>query len=617
MVGAHLRRLAFAIDGRDEMDNPYNLTREKLIELVQRSADGNWKEAVRQTYGARELDGTIPVISNNRHSWVHLLPVTPNATIVNIDTSLGAITEGLAHHYAQVVHLEPNWEGIKFSRTRLSQQGISNVQLLRASLPYLPFADSTLDIIVAVDGLERDHRAQKVALGQLYSKLRPGGVLLLGVGPTPGKGRSALIRGRANRILTRYQDLLAEAGFEELRLYVSHPSCQLPNLICPLDHRPALLALLRERSTARKALRNCVAMRAVRVGIYLGLRLGLRHFLLPYHFILARKGSPVTSGKLASSQGQEENKETHLALTEKVASLMLTRWTELCPELPKAQAVSFLLVSRFHGSKTVIKIQDQRTGQTLLVAKASNRETGALAIETEFTSLRTIYEKLSEERQLLRSIPRALDLVQIGAHPVLLQQPLDGMPFSALLSSESLSEKGMAPFYLKLAFQWMIAFHRALYRTWGPSFPQHGDYGASNLVILHRGGLGVQDWEDFGFHYPPLFDLFSLVIGFAYLARPVSRRERKLDQRLHNFKEVSFTANWLNEMARSLIREYCDTFGIPRETVEESFFAYIQVRYQKMLSLHGKRNVHTEFYSALLEMCAQSLPLYLEGIESS
>ena len=167
--------------------------------------------------------------------------------------------------------MEPVQERIAFMRQRFSQEGLSNIKIIRSSLWTLPFAPGSMDLVAmngvlewVAEGIPGDpEELQLKALRNAAALLRPGGALYLGIEnrftlgyfvgytdphcglpfvtvlPRPVANWYAKRKGTAgyrNYLYSSrgYRNLLRRAGFSSVEVYAAIPSYNHPRYLIPL-----------------------------------------------------------------------------------------------------------------------------------------------------------------------------------------------------------------------------------------------------------------------------------------------------------------------------------------------------------------------------------------------
>lgn len=127
---------------------PGDVTQETMHELIAVAEQGHWRTAARTMFGDSNPDLYDHVADLNRASWIPILPIGPNSTVLDVSSGLGALTYALALNYHHVVSVEAVADMVRFAKLRLEQEGLKNVDLIQTTLAALPFSTDTFDLIV-------------------------------------------------------------------------------------------------------------------------------------------------------------------------------------------------------------------------------------------------------------------------------------------------------------------------------------------------------------------------------------------------------------------------------------------------------------------------------------
>jgi len=127
---------------------PGDVTQETMHELIALAEQGHWRTAARTMFGDSNPDLYDHVADLNRASWIPILPIGPNSTVLDVSSGLGALTYALALNYHHVVSVEAVADMVRFAKLRLEQEGLKNVDLIQTTLAALPFSTDTFDLIV-------------------------------------------------------------------------------------------------------------------------------------------------------------------------------------------------------------------------------------------------------------------------------------------------------------------------------------------------------------------------------------------------------------------------------------------------------------------------------------
>lgn len=274
------------------------LAAEELAPLTQAARATSWRQALSDAYEVQRPVVYRAAASAFLTSWMPLLPSAPTGSVLNLDASLGAVSEGLAYHYPHVVHVSLDPAHLAFSRTRLLQEGALNVDCVESDPLELPVMDEGADLVVAVHLFQlarryaegararQEHMERELAT-EVFRVLKPGGVALFGIQGRPGS-RSPLpnslhVFGTAKG---HYRRLFDRTGFESASFYAALPDVSSPRTVVPLEDRVALKSVVQERMSACRSPRD-----KARVGLaLLAAQLNVLPGILSQLLALARKG---------------------------------------------------------------------------------------------------------------------------------------------------------------------------------------------------------------------------------------------------------------------------------------------------------------------------------------
>jgi SAM-dependent methyltransferase len=251
--------------------------------LAEQARRIGWRKAVAEHFrDSREMQ--VSLLDWQRAAWAPLLGLGPDSLALDIGSGYGAITHALSFYAGQVYSLEAVGERIEFTRTRLEQEGIRNVQLLQGSALALPFPEGMFDAIIVNGVLEwvgewdtsrAPRRVQLEFLQKLARLLKSGGTLMIGIenrlsydtmrGLPDHSGlrytnllprrlatfclrhargshyRTSLNEAREYRTYTYtergYRKLLKEGGFGAADFFWPYPGYNQPYSVVPLDRR--------------------------------------------------------------------------------------------------------------------------------------------------------------------------------------------------------------------------------------------------------------------------------------------------------------------------------------------------------------------------------------------
>jgi len=291
-----------------------------------------WRQAVQQDFQNNPAAIYSILQWQSRAAWLPLLGLPENAVALDVGSGYGAITHALANSCAEVYSVEAIPERIEFTRLRMAQERLTNVQLLQASATELPIGENAFDLIVVNGVLEwvgewdtstSPKEVQLRFLRKLQRALKPGGALLIGIenriGYSSFRGgldhsglpytslmprwmasfvlrhskrahhRSQLNEKREYRTYTYsewgYRRLLRKSGFSDLSFYAAEPGYNKPTSLVPVQSHALSAHILRMMSEPKLGARR----RWPRLTkLYLS-RLGLLRPFVPEFVIIATK----------------------------------------------------------------------------------------------------------------------------------------------------------------------------------------------------------------------------------------------------------------------------------------------------------------------------------------
>jgi len=163
--------------------------RERAVELLKAAEYEGWQEAVKARV-AGDQNMLLSILDWQRTPWLSLLGLGSDAVALDVGCGHGAITESLARSVGCVYALEAIPERLEFTRLRLQQEAIRNVNLVQASALDPPFPDNLFDLIVVNGvlewvgewGAERNPRAVQLRfLRRLHRLLKDDGIMVIGI----------------------------------------------------------------------------------------------------------------------------------------------------------------------------------------------------------------------------------------------------------------------------------------------------------------------------------------------------------------------------------------------------------------------------------------------------
>jgi SAM-dependent methyltransferase/uncharacterized protein YbaR (Trm112 family) len=550
------------------------LSQQEARDFVQEARQTGWHAAAMRRF-AGDGDMQAYLTDWQRAAWLPLLGLGDDSVALDVGSGYGAITHSLARGTGRVFSLEAIPERIEFTRIRLDQEGLNNVQLVQSSFLNLPFREQMFDLIVVNGAIERvaewtdqgsPRDVQIRFLEALRSKLKPTGVLVIGVenrfayaGPRGAIGHSGAAytslmpravaswylrrvkrqdyrtqanTGREYRIHSYgaggWRKLLADSGFGSRGLYLCDPGYNRPYSLIPLrrqlvaDHldtkisEPSLPARHEWRFTAKQLAPRC----------------GLMQLVSPEFAILARKDAAAAAETL------------WLALRRSL------------PELPQLRAPVFALSSNAYKLTNLVRVYEDKDLEIRCILKTTTPgPDGSAQIEREDRALGVACEQVARIPDPCFSVPRPFGVARVGRFTYLAESVAPGQSLSRVALGGLLRRRKQVlereiPRSLRAAIQIAKGFSDAspvakLNAGWwelpeGIEFPpvvareiadlkrrwesgedsrvwvQHGDFTLENVCVEPASGkLTILDWENLVQGGPPLYDLFTMLTNVA------------------------------------------------------------------------------------------------------
>lgn len=639
--------------------------------LLAAARELGWREAVERRFAA-DRAMLISILDWQRTSWLPLLGLDADAVALDLGSGYGAITHSLATTIGQVYSLEAIPERIEFTRTRLQQEGITNVHLVQGTALAPPFCERFFDLIVVNGVLEwvgewetsgNPRSVQVRFLTKLHWLLKDEGVLVIGIenrygynqlrGARDHSGisytslmprflatqrlrhsrqahhRTSLNPKREYRTYTYsergYRKLLRESGFGSTRFCWADPGYNLPYYLIPLEG-----PLVREHSRQRLRYADRVSPVAWRRRAKALLaRVGLPAALVPEFAIVAEKGR--VPGRGASHR----------------------LWNQLrraLPGIPELKEPVFGVATHDFGRKNLVRVFESGEDKPRLILKSSTAGPGSVeAVEREYRNLERVAERLRKLADPVFSVPKPIGSMRVGGFLYTVESVAPGEEFSQILFPRRRDGVGFlgSQFRSSVAAAVQIALMlrrdeevaAANPRRWSVSaqcesdagverlwrscaaasspgssreeqWVQHGDFTIYNLFVEQSSGaLSVVDWGELVVGLPPLYDLLSLLTSIV----PLVSSEKNVsgsDQDLldRKFFVAFFGRGAWAEMNRQFLLEACQKLEILRSRVWEMFVQFLVLRCSYYVAM-GSREARK--YLGFLRLAAQHEAAFL------
>jgi len=611
-----------------------------MHDLLALAEQGNWLTAARTLFRDPNPELYDYVADLNRASWIPILPIGPNSTVLDVNSGLGALTHALALHYHHVVSVEPVANMVRFAKLRLEQEGLTNVDLIQTTLAGLPFSSDTFDLIVLNGVLEwvREWRssgtsrdAQVAVLTDLRRLLKPRGVLVIGSENRFGY-TSFLRRGSHPRVqsLSRryswldalyrrlekpgfyrsladptkgdgpythtpngYVDLLRQAGFSRVDLWWPPNGYNSPHTLLRASNRSAIRSYCDFDRRYKDRLHGYAFARHLRHWAVVDTH--LIHRMFPDLIMIAASGSE-----------RDEQLSSNVPLLAAFGT-----------HLPGDRYYAASLTTHPYKNKAVLTVASGNTDTHAVVKVANVRLPGAEIVERSFQKLQRLHSSFTASNPVLAdSIPSPLGVVRVGSLLATMETSARGSRLVDLvLDQRYFDRRDRVRRHLEQITSWLIASKPALDASrsdglidaipceWlvapdrdtraGPgsaperfSGVQHGDFYPENIFIDEAAQqLCVIDWDSCATGYPPLFDWFCLVTGLYYTHERVRGLPRGQTVDAISFRQTYFEASWFSEVIRSLSHRLCERLGLDSARLLDYFLLYIVVRYRQLASV--------------------------------
>jgi len=216
-----------------------------------------------------EFDFTF---DENRADWRFNMPIDKNSVVLETGAGMGRTTIPMARVAKKVVAFDGSLLRMRYLKKRAEKEGLDNIEVFVGDLYDLPLRDNSFDVITMngvlewvgkTDRFKNPRQAQIEALKICKRLLKKNGYLYIGIenrfalaylrGTDHGglKYTSYMPRFVAN-IYSKakgrgayqtytyskggYENLIKEAGFENMEFYLSYPGYNLPRIIIPYDN---------------------------------------------------------------------------------------------------------------------------------------------------------------------------------------------------------------------------------------------------------------------------------------------------------------------------------------------------------------------------------------------
>ena len=468
------------------------VSQEKMQELIALAEKGHWLTAVRSMFKESNPEQYDYVADLNRASWIPVLPIGPQSTVLDVGSGMGVLTHALALNYERVVSVEPVAERVRFTKIRLDQEGLKNVDLIHTTLDVLPFYAGTFDLIILNGILEwvgewrssgTPREAQIDVLKDLRRLLKPNGVLLIGIEnrigyesflgrmdhpgvrftslmprwlaslylklKKPGFYRTLIDPTKGYRTYTYslrgYRKLLRLSGFPVVEGWWPPRGYNAPHVMYHVSNRAEIKAYCIHECRYTDRVHGYAFRRLLKQWglVYTG----LIHMMFPDVVMFAK---PV-----AYQRGEESHGNGSLV----TAILKILSAQHGSVGAADISDYAGSLVTHGYKNKTIVKMLSSAGGVQAVVKIANVILPGAGIVDRSFRKLQRVYSALEHEGQGLHGfVPFPIETVQVGPLIATMEQPVKGNRLVDLvMEPKYFRDRNRVRCHLELIASWLIA----------------------------------------------------------------------------------------------------------------------------------------------------------------
>jgi len=471
---------------------------ETMQELVAAAEKGNWLTAAQAMFKDSNSEMYQYIADLNRASWIPILPIGPKSTVLDVGSGLGVLTHALALQFEKVVSIEPIAERIDFTRVRLEQEGLKNVDLVQTTLDALPFFDETFDLVV-LNGIlewvgewrlnESPREAQIEVLTTLRRLLKPGGMVLIGIEnrigwdsflgrvdhpgtrftslmprwlaslyiklKKPNFYRTLIASMNGYRTYTYsprgYFKLLREAGLPCAELWWPAQGYNLPHVMFRAADRGQIEAhFLRARNFKNRV--NGYAWRRA-LKDWMLVRTRLFNSMFPDVILMARSAPSVVKVGADSP-----------SLPEAIQQVVLNPLASSQVKSNEKESHTSVLISHSFRNKAII-ISVDASGEARAITKVANAKLpDAATVESAYQWLQRMHkESASPGHPLQGSIPSPLAFLRVGSLIASVESVVQGRPFEDIcMVPDYFHSRERVEHHLGLIVRWLGTVKPAL-----------------------------------------------------------------------------------------------------------------------------------------------------------
>jgi SAM-dependent methyltransferase len=630
------------------------ISQKHMQNLVKAAENKHWLSVAQETFKESNPEMYQYIADINRACWIPLLPIGPESTVLDVGCGLGALTHALALNYDHVVSIEPIVERAAFTKVRVEQEGLKNVDVIQTTLDALPFFDKTFDLIVLNGILEwvgewnqvgTPREVQLNVLKKLHRLLKPTGVLFVGIEnrigldsflgrqdhpgtrftslmprwaastyirlSRPNFYRTLIGANKGYRTYTYspngYRKLLREAGFPEVDLWWPPAGYNLPYMILnSRNHQGVKGYCVHEQKYSD------------RVHGYSLKRLIKRWTVVNTNLIFH-----LFPDVLLFSKPTVVSRKEHCIAKQSLSGSILNNVSALFND-----AYLGSLVTHPYKNKSVLTVLSEQGEIKAIVKVSNNALPGADISQIEYQRQQLIYSSL-EQHGIRSSIPKPLGTVKVGRMVGTIEEVAAGKRLIELtVDRKYFKTRNRVHRHLDIITRWLINAARALETLEAPGvfetiplewcasenilnefgqhrkLMQHGDFFPENIFLNEdKETISVIDWDNCGRGYPPLFDWFCLITGFYYTHKKVTRLPKFETIDFLSFQQTYFEPSWFAELVLASSKHLCQSLGFDVKHINTYFKAYLVLRRHQFISRVdlAERNYWAPLYGQYLE----------------
>ncbi len=442
--------------------------------------------------------------------------------------------------------------------------------------------------------------------------------------------RTTLNSGREYRTYTYsargYRKLLMKAGFSSMSFYWADPGYNQPYKLIPISERRLIqrhLWDLLDHPGPRKSTHLKMAVKRFAA------KLPMIPWVIPDYVIFARKA------------GADETK-LELWLQKQLNAGAGVGRSESGPQT----GVVFDLQTRPFASNQVLRLWKPAQSCEIAFAKVDVRvDEPTNYSSSEYSNLDTINKMLSAAPERSVCVPKLIGSLTQGNTYYFLETAARGVQFSrrirrpryfsnfrrvkkdfarVIRASVDLSQRLAALSNVrKVDSTWYkiprepewpqglaTDIARMRYFTSGDKggWVQHGDFTVENIILDPAGDrIEVIDWGDMAGGFPPLYDVFSLILSSGYVRRSRNRYDlsNNYEYRKASFSDLFFSGEGLGPIMAELVTDACGALNVPAQLIPALLLEFLIIRINYYRTRGGSGSGFEQDHPTLLKVFAE------------